>query len=171
MRIIWPFWKRCGAPELPFLAVAGWDGAQNFEDQNFKIQRIFFLPETLKETIATNIRSVFAIYKFHSTLPVPLQIPVGYNYYWYYIAYRYIYVHFALINSRSLIARKGDLNVLISTSVVEEGLDIRKCNLVIRYDFPQTFRSYVQVSSFMGAAMMRIRICGLFSNRIIEKHK
>ena len=41
--------------------------------------------------------------------------------------------------------RKGDLNVLISTSVVEEGLDVRKCNLIVRYDFPETFRSYVQV--------------------------
>ena len=37
-----------------------------------------------------------------------------------------------------------ELNVLISTSVVEEGLDVRSCNLVIKYDFPATFRSYVQ---------------------------
>ena len=37
-----------------------------------------------------------------------------------------------------------ELNVLISTSVVEEGLDVRSCNLVIKYDFPLTFRSYVQ---------------------------
>ena len=41
--------------------------------------------------------------------------------------------------------RKGELNLLISTSVVEEGLDVQKCNLVIKYDFPLTFRSYVQV--------------------------
>ena len=40
--------------------------------------------------------------------------------------------------------RSGKLNLLIATSVVEEGLDVRKCNVVIRYDFPKTFQSHVQ---------------------------
>ena len=40
--------------------------------------------------------------------------------------------------------RSGKFNLLIATSVVEEGLDVRKCNVVIRYDFPKTFQSYVQ---------------------------
>lgn len=40
--------------------------------------------------------------------------------------------------------RNGDINVLISTSVVEEGLDVRNCNYIIKFDFPNTFRSYVQ---------------------------
>uniref|UniRef100_A0A0K0EYE4 Endoribonuclease dcr-1 (inferred by orthology to a C. elegans protein) n=1 Tax=Strongyloides venezuelensis TaxID=75913 RepID=A0A0K0EYE4_STRVS len=40
--------------------------------------------------------------------------------------------------------RQGSLNVLISTDVLEEGIDIRQCNLVIRYQFPRNFRSYVQ---------------------------
>ena len=30
--------------------------------------------------------------------------------------------------------RKGDINVLISTSVGEEGLNIKKCKVVIRFD-------------------------------------
>ena len=40
--------------------------------------------------------------------------------------------------------RQETVNLLVATSVVEEGLDVRKCNLVVRYDFPMTFQSYVQ---------------------------
>merc|ERR1719447_532093 len=36
------------------------------------------------------------------------------------------------------------LNLLVSTSVLEEGIDITQCNLVIRFDRIQEFRSYVQ---------------------------
>ena len=40
--------------------------------------------------------------------------------------------------------KDGRINTLIATSVIEEGLDVRTCNLVIKFDFPMTFRSYVQ---------------------------
>ena len=40
--------------------------------------------------------------------------------------------------------RIGVTNTLVSTSVVEEGLDVRSCNLVIKFDFPTPFRAYVQ---------------------------
>ena len=40
--------------------------------------------------------------------------------------------------------RRHEFNLLIATCVVEEGLDIPSCNVVCRFDFPKTFRSYVQ---------------------------
>ncbi|XP_075975251.1 endoribonuclease Dcr-2 [Anticarsia gemmatalis] len=40
--------------------------------------------------------------------------------------------------------KNNDLNCLISTSVIEEGIDIPQCLLVLRYDPPQEYRSYIQ---------------------------
>ncbi|GAB6031712.1 Endoribonuclease Dicer [Chamberlinius hualienensis] len=46
---------------------------------------------------------------------------------------------------RSLINfKKGITNLLVGTSVVEEGVDIPECNVVVRFDLPKTFCSYVQ---------------------------
>nr|UYS55133.1 dicer 2 [Diatraea saccharalis] len=39
---------------------------------------------------------------------------------------------------------KKELNCLISTSVIEEGVDISQCLLVMRYDAPLEYRSYIQ---------------------------
>jgi len=36
--------------------------------------------------------------------------------------------------------RSGLTNTLVSTSVLEEGLDVRQCNMVVKFDFPSTFR-------------------------------
>ena len=40
--------------------------------------------------------------------------------------------------------RREKINLLISTSVVEEGVDVPRCNNVVRFDFPQNFRAYIQ---------------------------
>uniref|UniRef100_A0A6P7GJE9 Endoribonuclease Dicer-like n=1 Tax=Diabrotica virgifera virgifera TaxID=50390 RepID=A0A6P7GJE9_DIAVI len=37
-----------------------------------------------------------------------------------------------------------DINVLVSSNVLEEGVDVPKCSLVIKYDCPMDYRSYVQ---------------------------
>lgn len=40
--------------------------------------------------------------------------------------------------------RMHTCNLLIGTSVLEEGIELPKCNLVVRWDPPKTYRSYVQ---------------------------
>lgn len=40
--------------------------------------------------------------------------------------------------------RKGSLNVIVTTSVLEEGIDLPRCSTVIRYDKADNFRVYVQ---------------------------
>lgn len=36
------------------------------------------------------------------------------------------------------------MNVLVSTNVAEEGLDIQSCHLVIGFDLPKTLCSFIQ---------------------------
>lgn len=56
-------------------------------------------------------------------------------------------------NSRVLDKFKRDeINLIIATSVLEEGIDLQECNLVLCYDPPKTFRSYVQTK---GRARMK----------------
>lgn len=40
--------------------------------------------------------------------------------------------------------RDEEFNILVGTSVVEEGLDVRKCNVVVRFDGLSNYRAYVQ---------------------------
>ncbi|KAJ9703323.1 hypothetical protein PVL29_004924 [Vitis rotundifolia] len=40
--------------------------------------------------------------------------------------------------------RKGTVNVIVSTSILEEGLDVQSCNLVIRFDPSATVCSFIQ---------------------------
>lgn len=40
--------------------------------------------------------------------------------------------------------RDGSCNLLVATSVLEEGVDVRACNLVVRFDGIKTYCDYVQ---------------------------
>jgi len=40
--------------------------------------------------------------------------------------------------------RQRELNVLIATSTLEEGVDLPRCNVVIQFDPPSSYRSYIQ---------------------------
>ncbi|KAL7582994.1 endoribonuclease Dicer homolog 2-like [Lactuca sativa] len=39
---------------------------------------------------------------------------------------------------------KGMVNIIVATSILEEGLDVQKCNLVIRFDSASTVCSFIQ---------------------------
>ncbi|EFA11550.2 dicer-1 [Tribolium castaneum] len=39
--------------------------------------------------------------------------------------------------------RSHECNIMIATSALEQGCDLPKCNLVIRFDLPQSFHSYI----------------------------
>ncbi|XP_044014882.1 endoribonuclease Dicer [Aphidius gifuensis] len=43
--------------------------------------------------------------------------------------------------------RIHECNLLISTAILEEGIEIPKCNFVVRYNFPKCYRSYVHCKS------------------------
>lgn len=40
--------------------------------------------------------------------------------------------------------QRGETNIIAASEVLEEGIDIPECKLVIRFDAPKTYRSYVQ---------------------------
>lgn len=39
---------------------------------------------------------------------------------------------------------EGQTNVMVASEVLEEGIDIPKCNLVVKFDIPKNYRSYIQ---------------------------
>lgn len=63
--------------------------------------------------------------------------------------------------------RHDQINLIVATSVLEEGIDLPACNLVIRYDTPNHFLSYVQSKG--RARMKPSRYVMMVSNNEINK--
>lgn len=40
--------------------------------------------------------------------------------------------------------KNKEINVIVSSSILEEGVDVPKCTLVVRYDLPEDYRGYIQ---------------------------
>lgn len=57
--------------------------------------------------------------------------------------------------------RRGLINLIIATSVLEEGIDLQDCNMVICYDVPKNFRAYVQSK---GRARMKDSIYAIMAS-------
>ncbi|KAK3028008.1 LOW QUALITY PROTEIN: hypothetical protein RJ639_040007, partial [Escallonia herrerae] len=68
--------------------------------------------------------------------------------------------------------RKGTVNIIVATSILEEGLDVQSCNLVIRFDPSATVCSFIQSrgrarmqnSVFLGDSSMLSRVKNYLSS-------
>lgn len=71
---------------------------------------------------------------------------------------------------------KNETNCIACTNVLEEGVDLQMCNLVIMYDLPDTFRSYKQSrgrardqnSNYVGFIEMDAKILAKFKKNMIN---
>lgn len=61
----------------------------------------------------------------------------------------------------------GETNILVASDVIEEGIDVKNCNFVIKFDHPKTTRSYIQSK---GRARHKNSKYIVFSNSEFEKN-
>lgn len=54
------------------------------------------------------------------------------------------YVFYFLKDLHFLLENDFQVNIIIATSILEEGLDVQSCNLVIRFDPSATVCSFIQ---------------------------
>nr|UJZ92585.1 dicer-2 [Scaphoideus titanus] len=64
----------------------------------------------------------------------------------------------------------GMLNVLFGSNVVEEGMDVSKCNMVIMFDLPMDFRAYLQSKGRARHSHSRYIILNC-DPKFIERHQ
>lgn len=60
---------------------------------------------------------------------------------------------------------RNETNLIVASSVLEEGVDLQVCNLVMSYDSPVSFRSYVQSKGRARMADSQYVICTLRSKQ------
>ena len=65
--------------------------------------------------------------------------------------------------------RNSKFNVLLATSVVEEGLDVRQCNMVVRFDKIKNYREYVQSKGRARAKPSKFIVMAEINDMDIEK--
>ncbi|GAA5897045.1 hypothetical protein JCM6882_007340 [Rhodosporidiobolus microsporus] len=66
--------------------------------------------------------------------------------------------------------RSGELNLIVATRVAEEGLDFRRCNLVVRFDALTTITGYIQSRSRARAASARFVVLAEFGSPEAAKY-
>lgn len=76
-------------------------------------------------------------------------------------------------HNRSVVERfrKNEINLIVASSVLEEGIDLQMCNLVLCYDTPNSFRSYVQTKgrARKATSLYTMMVATSEQNKLISK--